>query len=156
MLDGFSIDPGSVDSKSASPPEPRAKCARGWATVYGPTGNRMADGSRYTGSEQAVAVDRSKPVLGSELGDNLVIRNLSTGSVTTQTVRDTGGFGNPSIYRTPDGLPRLVDLTHGAAQRIGAGDMTRVEVCKPVDRFINARSSSENKPVGYLMSKSMK
>lgn len=135
MLNGFSIDGGSADSKPAPAKEPRAQCTQGWATVYGPTGNRMADGSRYTGREQAVAVDMDRPVLGAALGHKLVIRNVETGEILPLIVKDKGAFGNPRIYRTPDGRPRLVDLTYGAARRLGAGDMTRVEVCKPIDQF---------------------
>lgn len=125
MIEGFSIDVNQPQLIAD------ARCTKGWATVYGPTGNRTADGSRYTGSEQGVAVDLKQPVLGADLGSKLVITNLNNNETTTQRVRDYGGFGNPSKYRTPDGQPRLVDLTYGAASRIGAGDMTPVRVCMP-------------------------
>lgn len=124
ILNGFSID-GSPQLIA------QARCVTGWATVYGPTGNRTADGSVYTGREQGVAVDLDSPVLGTTLGSRVVITNLNNERSTTQIVRDYGGFGNPAEYRTPDGAPRLVDLTYGAAARIGAGDMTPVKVCVP-------------------------
>ncbi len=125
MIEGFSLD-GHQPQLVAG-----AAFVKGWATVYGPTGNRTADGSRYTGSEQGVAVDLKQPVLGADLGSKLVITNLNNNETTTQRVRDYGGFGNPRKYGTPDGQPRLVDLTYGAASRIGAGDMTPVRVCVP-------------------------
>ncbi|MBK9276701.1 MAG: hypothetical protein IPM93_00850 [Candidatus Obscuribacter sp.] len=90
----------------------------------------MADGTPYTGREQGVAIDMRTPVLDSQLGDRLVITNLNNNRSTTQIARDRGGFGNPREYGTPDGQPRLVDLTYAAANRIGAGDMTPVRVCK--------------------------
>ncbi|GEM_PF-1175404 len=108
-----------------------SRCVKGWATVYGPTGERTADGSVYTGSEQGVAVDLDTPVLGTTLGSKLIITNLNNHQSTTQQVRDYGAFGNPREYGTPDGAPRQVDLTYGAAARIEAGDMTPVKVCAP-------------------------
>lgn len=128
MLNGFAISrEDSLSSKA------KARCVKGWATVYGPTGNRTADGSRYTGSEQGVAVDLNRPVLNTDLGSKVVITNLNNNQATTQRVRDFGGFGNPRRYPTPNGQPRLVDLTYGAAKRIAAGDMTPVKVCLPAE-----------------------
>jgi len=124
ILNGFSIQ-GSEQLMA------QARCVNGWATIYGPTGNRTADGSVYTGREQGAAVDLDAPVLNTRLGSIVVITNLNNDRSTTQQVRDYGGFGNPRVYRTPDGAPRLVDLTYGAAARIGAGDMTPVKVCVP-------------------------
>ncbi|HMY04478.1 MAG TPA: hypothetical protein PLC15_23230 [Candidatus Obscuribacter sp.] len=131
MLNGFSLEE-STQSIIQPPPMlmAEARCATGWATIYGTTGNPMADGTPYTGREQGVAIDMRTPVLDSQLGDRLVITNLNNNRSTTQIARDRGGFGNPREYGTPDGQPRLVDLTYAAANRIGAGDMTPVRVCK--------------------------
>ena len=131
MLNGFSLEE-STQSIIQPPPMlmAEARCATGWATIYGTTGNPMADGTPYTGREQGVAIDMRTPVLDSQLGDRLVITNLNNNRSTTQIARDRGGFGNPREFGTPDGQPRLVDLTYAAANRIGAGDMTPVRVCK--------------------------
>lgn len=133
MLNGFSLEesPSTNFQPNGNPMLiAEARCTTGWATVYGTTGNPMADGTPYTGREQGVAIDMRTPVLGAELGDRLVITNLNNGLSTTQIARDRGGFGNPREYGTPNGQPRLVDLTHAAADRINAGDMTPVRVCK--------------------------
>ncbi len=129
MLNGFAISREDLSSSKA-----QARCVTGWATVYGPTGNRTADGSRYTGREQGVAIDLNRPVLDTDLGDKVVITNLANSNLTTtQIIRDFGKFGDPRRYPTPNGQPRLVDLTYGAAKRIGAGDMTPVKVCLPAE-----------------------
>ena len=142
ILDGFSIFGGEPE-KQATPKQTKdvqpklakaaadTQCTVGWATVYGPTGNPMSDGSPYTGKEQGVAIDLKTPVLGSRLGDELVITNLENGRTSNQVAKDRGGFGNPRRYGTPNGRPRLVDLTYASARSIGAGDMTPVRVCKP-------------------------
>ncbi len=124
MLNGFALD---VPDKIAE-----ARCFTGWATVYEPTGNRTAAGNEYTWTNglQGVAIDLDNEELG-DLGTPLTIRNLNNGATTTQRVRDFGSFGNPKIYQTPDGKPRLVDFTIEAAKQIGATDMTPVEVCRP-------------------------
>ncbi len=130
MLKGFSLEETTPANFQPAPMLiAEARCTTGWATVYGTTGNPMADGTPYTGKEQGVAIDMRTPVLGAELGDRLVITNLNNNRSTTQIARDRGGFGNPKVYRTPNGQPRLVDLTYAAANRIGAGDMTPVQVC---------------------------
>lgn len=130
MLNGFSLEESTQPVIQPAPMlMAEARCATGWATIYGTTGNPMADGTPYTGKEQGVAIDMRTPVLGAQLGDRLVITNLNNNRSTTQIARDRGGFGNPKVYRTPNGQPRLVDLTYSAANRIGAGDMTPVQVC---------------------------
>lgn len=119
------------------------ECKVAYATLYKPTGNKTADGSTYdhsanTGHLVGAAVDLREPILGAKLGQKLEITNLETGQSALITVRDKGGFGRLS---TPDELyqgrklHRGVDLTTYAADLIGSGDMTRVEVCRPTDHL---------------------
>jgi rare lipoprotein A (peptidoglycan hydrolase) len=115
------------------------ECEVAYATLYKPTGNKTADGSTYdhsanTGHLVGAAVDLREPILGAKLGQKLEITNIETGQSAMITVRDKGGFGRLS---TPDELyqgrklHRGVDLTTYAAELIGSGGMTKVEVCRP-------------------------
>ncbi|MFA7338366.1 MAG: hypothetical protein WC028_16390 [Candidatus Obscuribacterales bacterium] len=118
------------------------ECEVAYATLYKPTGNKTADGSTYnhsanTGHLVGAAVDLREPILGAKLGQKLEITNIETGQSAIITVRDKGGFGRLS---TPDELyqgrklHRGVDLTTYAADLIGSGGMTKVEVCRPAHR----------------------
>lgn len=151
MLQGFTLAENTVkhtrpEAAKASE-QPRAnqpevshedkECKIAYATRYKPTGNQTADQSTYTSKNGlvAAAVDLKEPIGNARLGTILTITNLSEGSdhkTIDVRVRDKGGFGQLPTPEFDQGIKRGVDLTMKAAQLLGSGDMTKVEVCWPV------------------------
>ena len=114
------------------------ECKIAYATRYKPTGNQTADQSTYTSKNGlvAAAVDLKEPIGNARLGTILTITNLSEGSdhkTIDVRVRDKGGFGQLPTPEFDQGIKRGVDLTMKAAQLLGSGDMTKVEVCWPAN-----------------------
>lgn len=82
---------------------PAAAMETGGASWYGPTGNRTANGERYTGAGMTCA-HRSAP-----FGTKLRVTDLATGRSIVCRVNDRGPFIGG----------RVVDLSREAASRLG-------------------------------------
>lgn len=151
MLHGFTIaeysarhaPPEAHKSSERAPSNQREEshqdkeCKIAYATRYKPTGHQTADQSTYTSKNGlvAAAVDLKEPIGNARLGTILTVTNLSDGSdhkTIEVRVRDKGGFGQLPTPEFDQGIKRGVDLTLKAAQLLGSGDMTKVEVCWPV------------------------
>jgi rare lipoprotein A len=98
-------------------PAPRAEVQVGYATWYGAAlaGRTTASGERFD-PEKMTAARRSLP-----LGTWVDVQRVDTGQSVRVRINDRGPFGHAE---------RIIDLSHGAAQRLGIVKLgtARVEV----------------------------
>jgi rare lipoprotein A len=106
----------------------------GWASWYGKAhqGRKTASGERFSRS-QLTAAHRSLP-----LGTKVKVTNLRTGQDVVVKINDRGPYGGSKR--------RIIDLSEGAAARIGIGprgvERVRVVLLKDASQATSPKHSS--------------
>jgi rare lipoprotein A len=99
---------------SAAPSDTPPKGQNCWATHYGPepAGARTANGALYDGNANTAATSLSRsPQLA--FGTRVKVTNVKNKKTLTVTITDRGTYGWTSS------VPKCLDLTDGAFQRLG-------------------------------------